>query len=113
MYVRRLYRSYDVLSVETSSGVSDSIVSSLKFKFKDNEDSSVLVKSGSSNNLSAMFQAAGAMSPDRDGHGSNEHRTGVIAVFDKYEDLENGFIGLVNSIKGKEGDLRASYSRAG
>jgi acetyl-CoA carboxylase/biotin carboxylase 1 len=93
VYIRRIYRSYDLVSLECTAST-DTTGSLLKFEFRSPEDATMLVKSGSSNNLSALL----ARSPGEKGSDSSTTatRTGVFATFDTYEALENNFDKLVN-----------------
>ena len=97
VYIRRIYRSYDLVSIECTK-TKDMAGSLLKFEFISAQEDQI-VRSGSSNNLSALLRSAspnGSKSKNTDSAAMLQTRTGLFATFDTYEALEKNFNGLVS-----------------
>ena len=109
VYIRRVYRSYDLISIECMTNTNNKNKSNnslIKFEFKSPDDQQVLVKSGSSNNLSSLISSgssgAGGSHGRQNSIASNglderlqDVRTGVFGTFATYEELELHFNTLI------------------
>ena len=103
VYIRRIYHMYDLVSIEAFDSKQVQGASLLKFEFeKSKDDQQMLVKSGSSNDLSALLNNDGAASSSNE-HSMDGVRTGVFATFETYQQLETSFDQLIDLCSGSDG----------